>query len=325
MQKFKPQYSRLLFIDKKIGEGVYPTCGSLAEEWEVSEKTIRRDIEYMRYSLKAPIEYDAKNRGFYYTEKNYRLPAIDIKESDLFAICIAEKALKQYENTPLYGRLQAVFEKIEQSLPEKVSVRPSWLDSKVSIFPDATTKINPAIWESVFTALRESKTLMIAHQVPGYGKPAQREIDPYHVINYQGEWYAIAFCHKKQKVLTFAVSRIKHAEILDKGFLIPEDFSISEIMGSHFGIHHGEKEYTVKIEFSPDDAPYIMERDWHPTQSIKENKDGSIVLSLTTNHLFGVKRWVLSFGSGARVIQPKQLKDEIIRELKAGLRKHTTT
>jgi hypothetical protein len=69
----------------------------------------------------------------------------------------------------------------------------------------------------------------------------------------------------------------------------------------------------------------IKERDWHLTQRIKENKDGTIVLSLITNHLFGVKRWVLSFGGGARVMQPKQLKDEIIRELKAGLRKHTTT
>jgi len=89
MSKYKPQHSRLLFIDRKIGEGRYPNCGTLAEEWEVSNKTIMRDLDYMRYQLEAPLEYSAKHRGYYYTEENFKLPAISIKESDLFAIYLA--------------------------------------------------------------------------------------------------------------------------------------------------------------------------------------------------------------------------------------------
>ena len=77
MSKYKPQHSRLLFIDRKIGEGRYPNCGTLAEEWEVSSKTIMRDLDYMRYQLEAPLEYSAKNRGYYYTEENFKLPIVD--------------------------------------------------------------------------------------------------------------------------------------------------------------------------------------------------------------------------------------------------------
>ena len=94
MAKYKPQHSRLLFIDRKLNEGRYPNCRTLAEEWEVSRKTIQRDLDYMRYQLDAPIEYSSNKRGYYYTEQNFKLPAISIKESDLFAIYLAEKVLE---------------------------------------------------------------------------------------------------------------------------------------------------------------------------------------------------------------------------------------
>ena len=84
MAKYKPQHSRLLFIDRKIREGQHPNCTSMAEEWEVSRKTIQRDLDYMRYQLDVPIGYSAKHRGYFYTEEQYKLPAMNIRESDLF-------------------------------------------------------------------------------------------------------------------------------------------------------------------------------------------------------------------------------------------------
>jgi len=54
MPKFKPQYRRLMFIDRKVREGKYPNCAKMGQEWEVSSKTIQRDIDYMRDELDAP-------------------------------------------------------------------------------------------------------------------------------------------------------------------------------------------------------------------------------------------------------------------------------
>ena len=90
MKKYKPQHARLLFIDRRIHEKSYPNCRSLAAEYEVSVKTIQRDIDYMRIELNAPLEYSARERGFYYTEEQFQLPAMDIRESDLFAIYRAD-------------------------------------------------------------------------------------------------------------------------------------------------------------------------------------------------------------------------------------------
>lgn len=319
MPKFKPQFQRLLFIDKEIRSGKYPNCTTLGKEWRRSTKTILRDIDYLKFQLDAPIEYDTTRRGYYYTEPNYKLPAIDMSESDLFAVCIAEKVLWQYENTPLYGRLVSAFDKIVQSLPDKVSQGASWIDTKISVLPDPVTRIDNDVWETVTQALRETKTLVILHMMPGFERPMRRKLDPYHMVNYKGEWYMVGHCHAKRTIRTFALSRIKAADMTQNVFPMPPDFDMKKIMGSHFGIIWGHRDYRVRIKFTADNAPYVRERQWHPTQAIKEYRDGSIVLSFKTNHLYEVKRWILSWGAGAKALGPKELVRDIKAELDSAL------
>ncbi|WP_319548913.1 hypothetical protein [Desulfogranum marinum] len=167
MAKYKPQHSRLLFIDRKIREGRYPNCSSLAEEWEVSPKTIQRDLEYMRYQLDAPLQYLAKKRGYYYTEEQYQLPAIEIRESDLFGVYLAEKLLVQYEGTPIYDSLCSVFNKIEASLPDKISMDPAREQAKFTVIPPFSTTIDAAVWETMINCLRSSQQARIQYKTPG--------------------------------------------------------------------------------------------------------------------------------------------------------------
>ena len=133
MPKFKPQYKRLLFIDRKIKEGRYPNCSGMALEWEVSRKTVQRDIDYLRDDLDAPVAYDALKHGYYYTEPSYSLPAISVSESDLFSVCVAQTVLSQFRNTPLFQKLSSVFEKIRDSLPDKTTVHPSWMNERILV------------------------------------------------------------------------------------------------------------------------------------------------------------------------------------------------
>jgi len=322
MAKFKIQFRRLLFIDSKVAEGGYPNCRQLAEEWEVSTKTIQRDIDYLRDQLDAPLDYSYQHRGYYYTEPNYRLPTITVSESDLFAVCIAEMALKRFKNTPLYSKLVSVFDKIEGTLPEKVSVHPSWVDSRIFFFSEACTRINPKIWETIARALRQDQRLLITHKSPSRQEPTRRKIDPYHLVNFKGEWYVASYCHSAQSIRTFAVSRIRSAKILDERFEMPAEFTQEKMFGDQFGIIWKPRKYKVRIEFVPHIAPYIRERQWHPLQAIKEKRNGGIVLEFETNHVKEVKDWILSWGCGAKALAPKKLVDEVKESLKNTLKKY---
>ncbi|MCD6389205.1 MAG: WYL domain-containing protein [Desulfobulbaceae bacterium] len=321
MKKFKPQHSRLLFIDKKIRAGEYPNCTSLGLEWEVSSKTIQRDLDYLRNTLDAPLAYHARERGYYYTEDSYQLSAMALNDSDLFAIFIAEKVLRQYENTPIYNRLKSVFTKISESLPEKITVDPSFLDHKFSFFKGPLPQISATVWEAVFSGLRTSSTIKISHAKPG-ARLTKRLIDPYHLVSYQGDWYVIAFCHARKDIRTFALSRINETEQTGPVFSIPADFDFKKTCRTRFGVQWSDREYKVKIWFSAQAAPYIQERKWHENQEIVDNDDRSILLTFSVSHLLEVKRWVLSWGKMARVLAPAELANEVREELAEALSRY---
>lgn len=304
MSKFKPQHSRLLFIDKEISAGSYPNCSLLAQEWEVSSKTIQRDLEYMKYQLNAPLEYSAKHRGYYYTEENFKLPALSMKESELFGMYLSEKLLLQYEGTPIYDSLSSVFKKIEQSLPDKISVDPAAGQEKITVFPPFSTTIVPEVWDTILDCLRASQQLQMDYKAPGR-EPVSRELDPYHAVRFEGDWYIIGFCHLRQAIRTFSMSRIIHAKKTTKVFRIPDDFDFNKLSGSHFGVHWSPKETKVKIRFNKRVADYVQERTWHPSQRISVKKNGDVTLSLSVNHLLELKRWILSWGADATVIEPQ--------------------
>ncbi|MCK5405184.1 MAG: WYL domain-containing protein [Desulfobulbaceae bacterium] len=322
----KTQLLRHIFIDKKIREGMQSqklaNCSTMAKEYEVSPKSILRDIDFLRNQRDAPIAYDSRKKGYYYTEENYSIPAISINESDLFAICIAEKALTQYENTPIYKKLVSVFQKIEQSLPEKISITPAWIDTRLSVIQERQTRIDPAVWETVAKALKDNRTLHIHYLKPGRKGPTARDIDPYHVVSFKGEWYLIGHCHLRKKVLTFAISRIKNAKTLRKKFTAEKEFDFEKFSSDQFGIFRGEGNYTVAIEFSSEHAPYVLERKWGPSQAVKKKADGNVVLSFQCSHLYEVKRWILSWGKGVRVLSPEELKNDIRAELKTMTEAH---
>ena len=226
MKKYKPQHARLLYIDREIGRGGYPNHSQLAKGYEVCVKTIQRDIDYMRYQLDAPVEYSAKHRGYFYTEPNYTLPAISVKESDLFAIYLAEKLLAQYEGTPLYDSLRSVFRKIEDSLPEKATVDLGRDHARFTVFPPSNTLILPGIWEKVAEAIRLSRRLRVIYRTPG-SAPAARELDPYHGVRYEGDWYVVGHCHLRNAIRTFSLARMEKVEMLREDFVIPGGFDFT--------------------------------------------------------------------------------------------------
>ncbi len=313
MVKYKPQHSRLLFIDRKIREGRYPNCSSMAREWEVSRKTIQRDMEYMRYQLDAPLEYSAKHRGYLYTEEQYKLPAIDIRESDLFGVYLADKLLVQYEGTPIYDSLCSVFKKIEQSLPEKVSLD-SRDQEKFTVLAPFSTTIAPDVWETMISSLRTSRRVTVEYRTPGKS-PLSRTMDPYHAVRFEGDWYIVGYCHLRQAIRTFSMSRMVRAAQSGEIFAVPDDFDFQKLSGSRFGVHWGVDDTRVEILFSKAVADYVRERNWHPSQTLTEHEDGTVTLALTVNHLLELKRWILSWGSEARVLAP----DDLAREIKKTL------
>src|SRR6188474_3593709 len=108
----RPPLERMMRMHERLKAGRYPNCRKLAEELEVSSKTVQRDIDFMRYRLGLPIEYDQLHFGFYYTEPVASFPSIEVSEGEIVALFVAQKALAQYRGTSFEKPLAAAFQKI---------------------------------------------------------------------------------------------------------------------------------------------------------------------------------------------------------------------
>ena len=125
----RPPLERMMRMHQRLKAGRYPNCRKLADELEVSAKTVQRDIDFMRYRLGLPIEYDQLHFGFYYTEPVASFPNVEISEGELVALYIGQKALTQYKGTSFEAPLSTAFRKITDGLRDTISVTWSDLES----------------------------------------------------------------------------------------------------------------------------------------------------------------------------------------------------
>ena len=321
--KFKPQYQRLLFVDREIREGRFPSCATIARKWEVSAKTIQRDVDYLKYDMKAPIEYDKARHGLYYGDKTWFLPAVLLNEGDILALLIGSQALAMYKGTPVAGELKSIYSRLAQLLPEKISVAPELIFNRFSFHGDPARPISADIWKTLIRAVVNQRVTRIEYASPRSSQPKEHTIHPLHLANIEGDWYILAFETKWEDIAQFAVSRIKLAELTQATFVPPSTFDVETLMKDRFGkfIHtDGGKRISVRLLFKPEIASSISERIWHPRQVLKYRQNGSLELTIPVRDLRDILPWVLSYGSAVRVLSPSSLRRLVSDELRRALK-----
>src|SRR5881296_2005819 len=128
----RPPLERMLRIHQSLQAGSFPNASTLARELEVSTKSIHRDLEFMRDRLNLPLEYDSARIGYHYTEEVNAFPTMQITEGELFALIVAEKALQQYRGTNFEKPLLSALKKMEQSLPDTISLNLNDIEQTIS-------------------------------------------------------------------------------------------------------------------------------------------------------------------------------------------------
>lgn len=323
MDRTKSQFSRLLALDREIREGRHPNCLTFSADWEVSQKTVQRDIDFLRDQLRAPIKYDREKKGFYYTDPNWFLPSLSLSEGDLLALLVGSKALEAYRGTPIANDLERVFAKLAEMLPDKLSLRPELVFNRFTFTSPPAKPIDEKVWTTLVRGLLNQRSLQIAYIAMEAKAAKERIIDPYHMANLAGEWYVFAHCRLSDQLIQFAIPRISRAKLLKESFSIPDDFDMEDLLSKTFGrfaIPY-DKVHTVRLLFDKEIAPWVLERQWHPKQTVKERKNGNIELSFEAAGLFEVFRWVMAWGHYCKVLAPKELKKWVADEVELMARK----
>ena len=306
----RPPLERMLRIHRALQAGSFPNASKLAREVEVSSKTIHRDIEFMRDRLNLPVEYDASRNGYFYTGEVSGFPTMQITEGEIFALVVAEKALQQYRGTSFEKPLLSAIQKMEQSLPDTISINLADIEQTISFRTRAEPILDLKIFDTLAKAVAQRQQLELNYRKPGQ-QIETRLVDPYHLANINGEWYLFAFDHARKDIRNFVPARIQSVKPTGKNFPRTENFSLEKRLRDSFGVHSGKGEYEVVIRFNPRAADYIREKKWHESQQLRDLKNGGAELSLKLSSLAEVERWVLSWGGDAKVLKPRELVESV--------------
>jgi len=301
----------MLRIHQSIQSEAYPNATHLALELEVSTKSIHRDLEFMRDRLQLPLEYDPGHKGYYYTEEVSAFPAGQITEGELFALVVAEKALQQYRGTSFEKPLLSAIKKMEQSLPETISLDLADIERTISFRTRAEPLLNLRIFNTLAKATTARLQLEVTYRKPGQQGTDQRIIDPYHLANINGEWFLFAYDHLRKDIRTFVPARIKSIRRTGNVFVRTQKFSLDQRLRDSFGVRSGEGKFDVVIRFNQHVADYIREKKWHDSQQLRELRHGGVELQMQLSSLAEVERWVLGWGGNARVLGPPELVDAV--------------
>ncbi|MCE9636439.1 MAG: WYL domain-containing protein [Planctomycetes bacterium] len=321
MSVYRAHFGRLLELDEQIRAGKYPNCTSFARHWEVSTKTVQRDVEFLRDSRGAPLAYDRDRRGYYYTDPSWQLKRLDLTEGELFELAVAQRMASQYRGTPIAASLQALFGKVRAALPSPVNIDPVDVQTGFSFHGHPTRDVDEATWHTIARALRDRRILTISYRGYGAAKAVARRLVPIHLTCLDGEWALVAHTESRAPDATqhahpalFALSRMTSASVTQDPAPTIE-FDPDTFFANRFGRFIGKpgRVYDVEIRFDATVAPGVLERRWHPKQTVRRERGGSIVISFPAPAIYEAKRWVLQWGAAAEVLAPAELRDAVAK------------
>ena len=296
---------RIYFFHDELRRNRFPNSRTLIEEFEISLPTARRDIAYLRDRLLAPLLFDAKKNGFYYSDDSFNLPF----ENSPRIVFLLGMLNRLAEESGLSGlaEIKQLEEKLISMIPQGErlitdSIGCEWIEVE---YPD------PEIFDVIIEAIVTKSQLLINYQSL-HKQQTSRLVEPNKLINYQGRWYLLAWCTLREDHRIFHLARIISSEVGERIALHklepPEDLNRS------FGIFKGSPLYHAEIMFTGFAANLIKNQFWHRDQKIEDTDEG-IIMRLPVRDDREIMMKILQYGSQARVLKPAHLRKKIAKEV----------
>ncbi len=306
-------------ILRTIEKGRFISSAKLAAEHGVTERTIRRDVEALQEAGFPLYDDRADGKKVWRLVEGYQQKlAQGFTLSELAALYFSRNMLSFLGGAPFGQDLESAFAKIREALPQKSLPFLTRIQDLFSARPDPWKDYSKKqdVIASLIDAILHQRQATIAYYSFNSRRTKSYEIDPYRLVYYRGGLYLYARAHEYGEVRTFAVERVQQVEVQESGFEIPADFSPSDYARSAFGIIGGRAQ-TIELLFDAEIASYVRERSWHESQTLTDESDGAVRLTLEVAPSFDLKSWIKGFLPHVKVVRPVSLRDDLARELDA--------
>ena len=312
--------ARVYKIEMLIRNRGHVSFQEMKDELEVSDATLKRDLEYLRDQLGAPIEYSRLDGGYgfgagYRGQEKHELPGLWFNERELYSLLMAHQMLSELGSDGVISRhLAPLLDRIH------VLLAPGEADAKgllkrIKIISPAKRPVPTQFFEMVGEALLKRQRLHLRYLTRGRSAVSERDVSPQRLVHYRNTWYLDAWCHSRKQVLRFALDAIETATMLDEK---AKEISLKQIqteMDGGFGIFAGEKRQWATLVFQEKAAQWVSREEWHPEQLGVWLEDGSYELKIPFVHETEIVMDILRHGNQVKAVAPSSLVAHVAKQL----------
>ncbi len=312
---------RFYKIDQMLHDRHVVPIEVFLEELDVSRATFKRDMEYLRDRLHAPIVWDRDAGGYRFeslqtTGPAYELPGLWFSSGELYALLAAHKLLGDIEPgilashvAPLQARLAALLEASGHSASE--------ITQRVRLLSMAKRTVELRFFTDITIALLERKRIEIDAWNRGRDETNTRTISPQRLIHYRDNWYLDAWCHLRNDLRSFSVDAIQRVKVLREKARNVAVAKLDDHYTSAYGIFGGQAKAWAVLRFSPERARWVKSERWHREQQSEVLPDGSYRLRVPFSDERELLMDILRHGRHVEVVAPTSLRKAVADEVVA--------
>src|SRR5574340_1024028 len=227
---------RFYRIDQLLHDRRIVPRQDILDELGISLATFKRDLEYLRERLHAPIVWDRNERG-------YRFAAPD-RNTPHYALPCLQPGILAPHIEPLLARLKALLASADNPLEE--------IERRIHIVRIGARALEVKHFEIIAAAVLKRKRLEVNYYTRSRAEETRRELSPQRLVHYRDNWYLDAWCHLRKGIRSFAVDAIRSAALLDKPAKEVPSRKLDELVGSGYGIFSGKKVSWARLRFTPE-------------------------------------------------------------------------
>jgi predicted DNA-binding transcriptional regulator YafY len=315
------QLNRALRLHQMLLDHRRPLPRSLIlDKLECSASTFKRLLELLRERYQAPIVYDPLARGYRYdtADGRFTLPGVWLTESEAFALLMANRLLQEVQP----GLQQLGMSQLQARIGELLG--PRWLAQRDRLKIESIGRqyVPSEHFIPIVQALFDRCQLdFVYHATLHDAEP--RQVSPQRLCWYRDNWYLLAWCHRRDALRLFALSRISGPTVRGGEIACErEAWELDALFANGYGIFAGNELQQAELRFAPCVAPWVRDVHWHRDQQQALEPDGHIRLSFPYADQRELVRDLLRFAGEVEVLAPSSLRHAVINAMRAGLKKH---
>jgi len=306
--------------------GVVPVA-SFLEELGVSLATFKRDLEYMRERLFAPIVWDRDQGGYRFDAAAqdeghpYQLPGLWFNPTEAQALLTMEHLIEGLEPSllgphlePLKVRLRALLSAGDHSAEQ--------VRRRIRVIPFGARRHEPRHFSLIASAVLGRSRLRLAYYNRTRDEETTREVSPQRLVYYRANWYLDAWCHLRNDIRSFALDAMRSAEMVPGKVREVADDELDAVLASGYGIFSGRKVQWATLRFTAARARYVALEEWHPKQRARWEADGGYVLEVPFSSEGELVQDILKFGPDVEVVAPAGLREAVRTRLEESLARY---